>query len=463
MRISVLLAYALTAGLALADLPASEPEDLKELWQDPTFQKQFLGSYGVQAELEPRVSPIEREQMEKILPLMGSDMGAAAQALEAVVTPESSAVLDFTLGNIYFQQDKLEEAAQRYRTAVSKFPSFRRAHKNLGVIQVRTGQLDEAIRSLGRVIELGGGDGTTFGLLGYACAARERFTSAESAYRSAVLLQPDVVEWKLGLASSVLRQQKYGEAVTLYEELIHQYPDRADLWMLQASAYVGLDQPLKAAENYEVLGRMGKASAPSLHTLGDIYVNASLWDLARRAYAQAVEVDPGQSLDRPLRDVEILAQRGAVPQARALLENIQSARGADLDEDQRKRILKLEARMSVVDGAGSGATEVLERIVALDPLDGEVLMLLGQHYAAIDQPERAIFYYERAESLEAFEADAKVRHAQLLVRQSHYADAVPLLKRAQEIKPRDEVARFLEQVERLSRTQRPAGAAAPGP
>lgn len=463
MRISVLLAYALTAGLALADLPASEPEDLKELWQDPTFQKQFLGSYGVQAELEPRVSPIEREQMEKILPLMGSDLGAAAQALEAVVTPESSAVLDFTLGNIYFQQDKLEEAAQRYRTAVSKFPSFRRAHKNLGVIQVRTGQLDEAIRSLGRVIELGGGDGTTFGLLGYACAARERFTSAESAYRSAVLLQPDVVEWKLGLASSVLRQQKYGEAVTLYEELIHQYPDRSDLWMLQASAYVGLDQPLKAAENYEVLGRMGAASASSLHTLGDIYVNASLWDLARRAYEQAVAVDPGQSLDRPLRDVEILAQRGAIPQARALLEKIQGARGTELDEDQRKRILKLEARMSVVDGAGTGTTEVLERIVALDPLDGEVLMLLGQHYAAIDQPERAIFYYERAESLEPFEADAKVRHAQLLVRQSHYADAVPLLKRAQEIKPRDEVARFLEQVERLSRTQRPAGPSAPGP
>src|SRR5262245_49021428 len=208
---------------------------------------------------------------------------------------------------------------------------------------------------------------------------------------------------------------------------------------------------------------MGKASAHNMHTLGDIYVNASLWDLAGRAYGRAVEVDPAQSLDRPLRDVEILAQRGAIPQARALLERIQGARGTDLDEDQRKRILKLEARMSMIDGQGTAATDVLERIVALDPLDGEVLMLLGQHYATIDQPERAIFYYERAESLEPFEADARVRHAQILVRQAHYADAVPLLKRAQEIKPRDDVARFLEQVERLSRTQRPAGAATPAP
>jgi Flp pilus assembly protein TadD len=117
-------------------------------------------------------------------------------------------------------------------------------------------------------------------------------------------------------------------------------------------------------------------------------------------------------------------------------------------------MLKLEARMAVAAGDGGDAVQVLEEIVALDPLDGEALLLLGQHYAKADDPERAIFYYERAQSLDDFEADAAVRHAQLLVAQSRYDEAVPLLKRAQEIEPRDDVSRYLEQVERIARARR---------
>ncbi len=35
-----------------------------------------------------------------------------------------------------------------------------------------------------------------------------------------------------------------------------------------------------------------------------------------------------------------------------------------------------------------------------------------------------------------------------------YADALPLLRRVQELKPRDDIARYLEQVERLAKARR---------
>ena len=104
-----------------------------------------------------------------------------------------------------------------------------------------------------------------------------------------------------------------------------------------------------------------------------------------------------------------------------------------------------------IDPTGVIATQDVEEIVALDPLDGEALILLGKHASRNDETERAIFYFERAESLEAFEADAKVAHAQLLVSQSKYDQAVPMLKSAQSIKPRENVQRYLEQVERIAR------------
>ena len=49
------------------------------------------------------------------------------------------------------------------------------------------------------MIELGGGDGYAYGLLAYAYAAKEDYQPAEAAYRSAMLLQPDNAEWRLGL------------------------------------------------------------------------------------------------------------------------------------------------------------------------------------------------------------------------------------------------------------------------
>ncbi len=117
-------------------------------------------------------------------------------------------------------------------------------------------------------------------------------------------------------------------------------------------------------------------------------------------------------------------------------------------------MLKLEARLSMTDGAGSPATAVvLEEIVKLDPLDGEAQMLLGQ-YTRSGEPDRAIFYYERAESIEAFAVNALIRHAQVLVGMGRYADAIPLLRRAQELKPRDDIARYLEQVARINRSRR---------
>ena len=453
IRRAPVAAVALAAAWCGAFQPALT-EDLQELWTDPEFQRQFLGTYGSVSELEPKLTQIERTQMESVMTLMATDIEAAARSLEAMATPAASGVFDFTLGNVHFQKERLDEAAAAYRKAVAKFPSFRRAHKNLGMVLVRTGRTDEAIKPLSRVIELGGGDGLTYGLLGACYAAAGQYSPAESAYRNAVLLQGEVIDWKLGLAQVFLKEKKYGDALTVADDLLRLHPDRAELWLLQANAHLGLNEPLEAAESYEILHRMGKATPQTLYTLGDLYVNQALYDVALGSYRQAIELKPDQPLDRPLRSVEILAQRSAFAQAAELAQAVKATFGDRLDETQRKTILRLEARIALASGGDAGqAIDVLEEIVTLDPLDGDALMLLAQHYGKSGDPDRALFYYERAQGIEAFEADARVRAAQILVGQSKFKEAVPQLKRAQELKPRDEVAKYLEQVERLARAR----------
>jgi tetratricopeptide (TPR) repeat protein len=251
------------------------------------------------------------------------------------------------------------------------------------------------------------------------------------------------------------KQEKFEDAVTQLEVLIGRYPEKIDFWLLQAQAYLGMKQPLKAAEDLEAVHHLGKSTTDSLNTLGDIYVSENLMDLAADAYLRAIEADPQQRVARPLRAAELLAARGALAQARQIGARIRALQAGKMDPADQRKLLKLEARMSMAEGGGSGDTvKVLEEIVQLDPLDGEALLLLGQHYARHHEPDRAIFYYERAASLDAFEANAKIRHAQVLVSLGRYGDAVPLLRRAQDVKPHEDVARYLEQVERIAKTRR---------
>jgi len=435
--------------------PLLADRDLAAIWNDPTFKRQFIASYGVNSEIEPRVTPEEAALLEQLHPLMANDLPAAEELLKDEMQPDCSALLDFTLGGIRLQQERPDEARANYRTAVEKFPGFQRAWRNLGLVAVRGGDFDGAIQAFTRMIELGGGDAYAYGLLGYAYSAKQDFQPAEASYRNALLLQPDNTEWRLGLTRCVFKQQKHEDAAALLDVLIERYPEKADFWLLQAQAYLGMKRPLDAARDLEAVDRLGKATAEDLHTLGDLYANESLFELGARACRRAIDRDPAQPLARPLRFVEVLAVRGAAEQARAVVAHLHAACDARMSEEDRRKLLKLEARLAMAEGGGTAETaRLLEEIVKLDPLDGEALLLLGDFANRQGDPNRAIFWYERAASIDRFEGDAKIRHAQALVATSRFADAIPLLRRAQELRPREDVARYLEQVERIARTRK---------
>jgi len=208
MRLTCLtLTVTLAAACAQADELIKNPETF---WRDPAFQKAFMGSYGMRAETEPRVTVVEKGVMEKVMKLLG-DSGSTAKAvvlLEKNTNAASSAVFDFTLANIHFQEDRLTNAASCYSSAIGKFPGFQRAYKNLGLIWIRLNNFDAAIEPLSKCVELGANDGLTYGLLAYAYAMTEQYVSSESAYRLAIMLQPQTLDWKMGLCRTLFKQQK---------------------------------------------------------------------------------------------------------------------------------------------------------------------------------------------------------------------------------------------------------------
>ena len=456
----VVMIAVIAIGQVNAEMPFVEPqthlnEATLKIWNSSAFQKQFINSYIAETEIEPRVTEDERDHMLKVLELISADkVDEAVVMLNKHRNEASSAVFDFTLANIYFQQEELELAAQAYRIAVGKYPKFRRAWRNLGLIYVRQGDFEEALPALTRVIELGGSDAITYGLLGFAYSSGEDYLAAESAYRMAILLDPKTLDWKMGLTRSFFKQERFPEAVALCGQLIKDDPDRVDMWLLQANAYIGSNQPLKAAEIFELVDHLGKSTADSQNMLGDIYINQELYTMAADAYIHAMDKDPEYDPQRAIRSAKVLIARGAFKDTRRVIEHIEKRFDGQLETDDQKDVLKLRARLTVADGSGQDEeVQVLQNIVALDPLDGEALILLGQHAGRNGDTEKAIFYFERAEGLEKYEADAKIRHAQLLVQSGKYAEALPLLRRAQQIKPRNNIQEYMEQVERVAKSR----------
>lgn len=433
--------------------PVSAEHELASVWNDPDFQRRLVGSYGFASDAEPRMQPEEQVvYREKVVAaLTNADPKKVVAVLQGLAKPGASAIFDFTLGNIYFQNEDLTNAIKCFETALTKFPDYRRAQKNLAFALVRDGKYDAAIKPLTRTVTLGGGDAKVFGLLGFAYLNQGRFASAEAAYSQAVIFEPENVDFKLGLVKCAVSTANYDHALALLEELLKQFPERDNLWTLQANIYIQKEQPAKAATSLEILRRLGKPTPQNLYLLGDLYMAQEARDLALSAYLEAIEKDNGQNPAKALRAAQILVSRGAWDEARQLFGKIRGT-GTKLADADELKLLKLESKLAMSNGAGDDAIKVLEQIIQRNPLDGEALLLAGDYYSKNDQKEKAEFRYETASKLQGFEADGFVKHAQLLVQRQKYSQAVELLHKAQKVKPRDNVQRYLDKVEQLART-----------
>jgi tetratricopeptide (TPR) repeat protein len=445
---TLLLAAGLTTGSLFAQSNISS-----QLWNDPTFVNEFLGSYGFLAGAEPQISDEEKEALRALIDLIKASPRAAIAQLEPQITQSSSAAFDFILANLYFQEGNLAKAEQYYGNAVVKHPDFRRAYKNLGLVQVQKGDFDKAIKTISKAMELGEVDGRSYGLLGYGYLTQERYYPAEAAYRQAILMQPEVTDWKVGLARCLLETQRYADAIALFDTLLLDAPNNADYWLLQGNAYLGKGESLAAAKNLEVVRRMGAADLGTLTLLGDIYMNNESPDLALNAYLAATKKATAQDSKSLLRAADLLSRTGSYDQSKAMIESIRNQLGDSLPEADELNLLTTEAKIARAEGDDEAAVELLSQIVERDALNGEAIIELANFYADQGDMAKAINRFEQAEKIEAYEREALVAHAQARVRNGEYREALPLLRRALQLRSDSNLEDYAQRVERAARSQ----------
>jgi tetratricopeptide (TPR) repeat protein len=468
----------LTISIALS-LAASAERIIppSNLFRDPDFVKDFVGSYGFLADVEPKVSSDEqtllvtvREMFEK------SRFREAEQEIvrfiketEAPTDPEKqpaeiSPALVFVLGNLYFQADRADEARRAFLEAIRRYPRFRRAHTNLAYLYISKSQTDEALPMLQKAIELGENSSRAYGLLGYCHLLKKNALAAENAYRQAYLLDPASRDWKLGLAQTLMAQEKAAEASNLLGSLIEENPNDKQLWLQQTNALLSMDRKDEAAVNLEILRHKNLADEGNLNLLGNLYMDRSEPQLALYAYLAAIDKSTAFDVQRALKSARILVDYGFPEKAEELIAAIESKAGDKISPADRTRLLLTEVRAAQAAGQTDRVGNLLDKLVEINPADGEVLLELARHKDKLARDEEdeekrkewvveARTHYQLAVRSEAVAYPANLAYGQMLVREQRYTEALPVLQAALALKKSDSLEQYVSRVRRAADRQ----------
>ncbi|MEP2775606.1 MAG: tetratricopeptide repeat protein [Luteolibacter sp.] len=401
-------------------LSAAEPLPLSTAyWKDPAFLKSFNGSYRIEARIEPSVTTEQRGLLVEIQNLMAAEKRTAAlEKLQSSDLTKRSPALTFNLANLYFETGDIEKAIAAYQSALKDFPSFRRAHHNLALALVRENQLAEALEHLTEAIRLGDSEGSTYGMLGYCRLAREEYASALQAYRLAQVTEPEVAEWKAGIAQCLQNLDQQTEAAALLDEVIRTRPLEASYSVLQANILIDLGKSDAAVKALELPYRLSLLDPDTTLLLADLHLRATRHESANEAITTAFSGEKQPSEAAVLRLITTASSQSEWPLVKDLLEKAK--------QETSTRALRLAtARYLIESGENpSAAAEELAELIQEDPTDGPALLTLAKHQTTTGQNDSAELLFERATADDSTAYEAHIELIRLHVSQSRYADAL---------------------------------------
>ncbi len=444
MKQSVHLAAAALWLLTLGPVCAEPPFPLVDSGPgSEAFQRRFMASYGVNAAIEPALDPADRPLYRTIEPLLERAPREAIQQVERERTASSSPAFSYLLGNLYYQLDELDNAERNLKDAVGAFPTFRRAHRTLGLVYIRTGRHAEAAVAWRTVVALGGGDAQSYGLLGYALINQGHAASALSAYRMARMFDPERADYRRGEAHCLWLMGHHRDAIALLDELLADHPETLDYWLAQANVYVRDEQYDEALVNLEVARALGGSDAGSLLLLGDLFLRRGLIDRALEVFRETLAQTPPPAAARVIRPVDALLAAGRLADAEAYLDELDAAYpGLEHPErDMARAAIRLEV------GDLEGAVVHLRRVLDRDPLNGRALILLGAYHRAAGETDLALLSLDRAAGVARYEAAALLDMARIHVAGNDPASALPLLRRVHRLSPTPRLEAYIETLE----------------
>ena len=452
-----LLVFSVPYLMFSALLNAAEPLPLsKNYWKEEAFLKSFNGSYRINARIEPAVSTAERGLLVSIQPLMaGGKRKEALAKLAGSSLVRTSAAVAFNAGNIQFELGEMESAVNYYQRALRIFPSFRRAHRNLGFVYARGDDWEKAMSSLEEAIKLGDQDGATYGQLAYGRMQKGQYASALQAYRLAQITQSNSLDWKAGVAQCLQHLQRNEEALALIEEVIAVRPKEVSYYLLQSSILLSMDRVDDSIANLEFVRRLSQLDAENHLLLASLHLRTGSLKLARPVMLKSLELEVKPPVTSALNVLEFTTQTQDWVLARDFAGAIAKVWPEISDVKLASKHKRLTALIDIDSGENpKRGADVLESLIKEDPLDSVSLILLARFRATEKRNQEAIMLLQQAARVEGSEYEARIEMGKIYVSTGRYNKATKELDLALKIRPTDNIQNYRDAVANLSEAAR---------
>ena len=220
--------------------------------------------------------------------------------------------------------------------------------------------------------------------------AQKKYDEAIEICRQLLHYYPDRADVRLNLADMFVREADFKSAIDLYQDLVPQRPDWAALRGRLAYAYLMAGARDEAEAAYRKTLELNPDSLEVRYQLARVYEVHGREDQAVQEYTRLLEQQPGQ-VDVLCRLADLLAGLGKEEAAETCLEEALAA------DARSVHALRSMARLETRRGDCEAALRHLLAIAALDTDDYLVHRELGQAYLKAGDKKRAAAAFERYE------------------------------------------------------------------
>jgi tetratricopeptide (TPR) repeat protein len=250
------------------------------------------------------------------------------------------------LGGAYLEKQDYASATPALKRAVELSPEQVEAHQLLGYALLAQGYAAEAIPHLERAHEEGA--------VGIAQVETGQLPEAVANLQAALAKRPNDPDllYYLGRASGLLSKQSI-------DTLQAAYPDSARAHQAMAENYFVLRQMPQAEKEFHAALQL-RPNTPHVHLeLGLVYAAASQWDQAEEQFRVETKLQPG-SAEAAYRLGNTLLQEGKVREARAELQR------ADRLKPEMPETLYALGKTASLQGDRAAAEKMWTRVIELE-------------------------------------------------------------------------------------------------
>jgi len=347
------------------------------------------------------------------------------------------------LARLYRLHNDHDKAAEVLRSILKDDPENDAAVEQLTQLLLDEGKAADAV-SLLQGLTKRSASPALLDLLGDAYTQAKDLAKAEQAYRKAAELDPSELSHKRGLAQTLLAEEKYSDALAVYQKLADLMPDDPDVYLRMAQIYREQHELDKAEENLVKARQYSPGSLEVMYNEAMLYQAQGRYEDAIRVLSDAVTGIKGQSNVLPSRRRSLAILYQQLGQLYRDTQNYQAAINTygelghlGEEEDRRARLLLMDTYRAAKDlpKALQTGKEALTKYPADPAIRENEALLLGEN----GQTDEAVNMLRAQLTSSEVDRDTYLNIAQIYERGRRYKEAEEAARAAEVLpgQPRD--------------------------